>query len=267
MNIGVFDSGFGGLTILKALRETLPIYDYLYLGDNARTPYGDRSAEVIYEFTRQGVQYLFAHDCNIVVLACNTASAHALVRLEKEFLPVYFPDRMLLGVISPLVKNLVGTSSSIGIMGTRATITSKTYDRALTLEGEKSTIVSVACPLLVPLIEEGMHESIPAKMILKNYLTAFKQQRVDTLVLACTHYPLLEKQIARIMGRSVAVINPGIMVARSLEALLLNTPTIEATLSKNGRVTFLTTDEVLKITNLATRFWGEPIQIKKVVIE
>jgi len=258
MKIGVFDSGFGGLTVLKALHAALPSYDFVYLGDNARTPYGDRSPETIYEFTRQGVEWLFQHGCALVVIACNTASAHALPRLQTEWLPAQRPDRILTGVISPMIDWLSQnhTSQKVGLIGTRATVASGAYP----------VDIAIACPLLVPLIEEGWHATAPAMMILRKYLRPIKLAAPDILILGCTHYPLLAERITRIMGHRTHVINPGAIIAEHAVALILDTPQLNARLQKNNEVSFFTTDSAVKFAHLATRFWGAPLSAEKISI-
>ena len=271
MKIGVFDSGFGGLTVLKSLRATLPDYDYLYLGDNARTPYGDRSPETIYEFTRQCVAYLFAHDCALVVIACNTATAHALTRLQTEWLPAHYPDRLLIGVIDPLAAWLCSSASNakkVGVISTRATMNAHAYDKAVAQLCIAPTfeLITQACPLLVPLIEEGWHSSVPATMILKSYLRPLKNRQIDTLILGCTHYPLIADKIRRIMGKNVLVINPGHIVAQAVARLITENTALSAALSHTDSTTFLTTDNAEKFRILATRFWGSPIAVTTIAL-
>ena len=275
MKIGVFDSGFGGLTVLKCLHTTLPEYDYLYLGDNARAPYGDRSPDTIYEFTRQCVDYLFSHDCALVVLACNTASAHALTRLQKEWLPLYYPDRIVIGVIDPLAAWLCSSNShavNVGLIGTRTTIKARAYEHAITThciqdKSPQLKLTTQACPLLVPLIEEGWHNSVPAIMILKKYLRPLKQTKINTLILGCTHYPLIEEKIKRIMGKNVSVINPGRIVADAISRLIEKNSPLSTILSLNNTTTFLTTDNAERFRTFATRFWGEPIEVSTIHLE
>lgn len=270
MKIGVFDSGFGGLTILKDIVKTLPEYDYLYLGDNARTPYGDRSSEIIYEFTRQGVEHLFKNDCIIVILACNTASAHALRRLQQEWLPSHYPNRRILGIIIPIVEKIASIPGdrAVGLIGTRATVQSHIYEKELQKRtNNQHPIIARACPLLVPLIEEGWHTTIPAKMILKKYLSPLKNKNIRNLILGCTHYPLLFKSIKKIMGKNINVINPGPIISRSLSDYLQRHPEIESKVHKNGAIIFHTTDMSEKFSSLARKLWGEDIKATSVVID
>ena len=240
MKIGVFDSGVGGLTILRSFVESLPQYDYIYLGDVARAPYGNRSPEAVFQFTLQAVEYLFKNDCALVILACNTASALALRRLQQEWLPKNYPDRRILGVVIPIVEAVIKKDTrltSIGLIATRATIESSVYKTELDKRSaEKINLLSQPCPLLVPMIEEGWHETIPAKMILKKYLLPLKTKKIKTLILGCTHYPLLMKDVRQIMGKSVTVINSGPIVAKSLIDYLSRHTEIDNRLSKKSQL-------------------------------
>ncbi len=240
MKIGVFDSGVGGLTILRSFVESLPQYDYIYLGDVARAPYGNRSPEAVFQFTLQAVEYLFKNDCALVILACNTASALALRRLQQEWLPKNYPDRRILGVVIPIVEAVIKKDTrltSIGLIATRATIESSVYKTELDKRSaEKINLLSQPCPLLVPMIEEGWHETIPAKMILKKYLRPLKTKKIKTLILGCTHYPLLMKDVRQIMGKSVTVINSGPIVAKSLIDYLSRHTEIDNRLSKKSQL-------------------------------
>jgi len=270
MNIGVFDSGFGGLTILKKIIKILPLYDYIYLGDNARAPYGDRSENVIYEFTRQGVDVLFKKNCKIVVLACNTASARALRRLQQEWLPITYPDRRILGIVIPVTEYIaqITHGEKIGVIGTRATISSHVYTKELEKLGRKDLVLfQESCPLLVPLIEEGWQNTIPAIMILKKYLRPLKLKQIKALVLGCTHYPIILESIKRIMGKNVHIIDPGVIIARSLKDYLKRHEEIETCITKNSTIEFFTTDASPRAKNLAIQFWGKTIPVKTITLE
>ncbi len=272
MKIGIFDSGLGGLTVLAEIAKKLPDYDYLYLGDNARAPYGDRSDEIIYEFTRQGVEFLFERGCALVILACNSASASALRRLQQEWLPARFPDRRVLGIIIPVVESLERLKTKkekrVGLIGTRATVRSDAYNRECEKRlSEKIELLSEPCPLLVPLIEEGLADTPAGTMILKKYLRPLKLKQVNALVLACTHYPLIKKQIARIMGRNCRIIDPGPIVAASLHTYLGRHPEMETRLSRNVSITFFSSDFSERAHMLINRFWKQPITITKAVLE
>lgn len=243
--IGVFDSGFGGLTILKEFLKLLPEYDYVYLGDNARAPYGNRSHETLKKFTEDGVRYLFNKGCPLVIIACNTASAQVLRELQEELLrQPGITNKKILGVIKPISEEAVKLTHNrhIGIVGTRSTVNSQSYNTELQHLKPDVRVYSQACPLLVPLIEEGWINKPETKMILKKYLRPLKSCNVDTLILGCTHYPFLIKEFKRIMGKKVKVPHPGEIVAKSLKDYLHRHTEIEKLLSKEGTRTFLTTD-------------------------
>ena len=254
--IGVFDSGFGGLTVLKAFFRRLPHVDYLYVGDNARAPYGNKSIEVIYEYTRQAAEFLFEHDCVLIILACNTASAKALRKIQQEWLPLHYPDRRVLGVVIPLAEAGVHVTryGRIGVIGTRATIESGVYERELRKLRSELKVYSLACPLLVPLVEEGWVGKPETNRILKKYLRHLKDRNVDTLLLGCTHYPFLQKDIERIMGKTCNVPDGPEIVAAKLEDYLRRHPEIESRVTKNGRRAFFTTDDPLRFKLLGEKF-------------
>jgi len=264
--IGIFDSGIGGLTVFKAIKRKLPNYSYFYLGDSARTPYGGRSQETIFNFTREAVDYLFKAGCQLVILACNTASAEALRRLQREWLPENYPDRRILGVIRPVAEEASKLSKTgrIGVIGTTATITSGAYSRELKNQQKKLVIIEKACPLLVPLIEEGWQDKVETKMILKKYLRGVKDFAVDTLILGCTHYPLLTKEIKRICGKKITVLDSAEIVAEKTADYLNRHPELDKLLEKNKTVKFLTTDLAEKFDKQATAFWGGEVKSEKV---
>lgn len=270
MAIGVFDSGLGGLSVLKAFVKIVPEYDYVYLGDNARAPYGGRSSDRIYEFTKQGVQFLFDRGCALVILGCNSASADALRRLQQEWLPVHYPDRRILGIIIPTAEAIAKNYSDkkIGIIGTRATVSSDAYIREIAkCIGGVPRIEQVACPLLVPLIEEGWEKTVPAKMIIKKYLRALKGKQIALLVLGCTHYAFIKDTITRVMGKKVVIIDPGVCSARALKTYLEKHPEIESRLEKNKKLQIYSTDTSERIRNLAQRFWGKPLALESIDLD
>ncbi len=273
--IGVFDSGFGGLSILKEILKVQPQYDYLYLGDTARAPYGNRSPEVIYNWTREAMDFLFGQGCELVILGCFTASAVALRRLQKEWLLEYcrdtacrVPTHRILGVLIPLAEAAgeISRFGRIGILGTRATIQSGALETELKKRRKNLRIFSQSAPLLVPLIEEGWLHRPETKKILRYYLRPLKQKRIDTLLLACTHYPLISQEISAVMGRQVKVIHPGQVVAEKLTDYLKRHPEMETKLAKNSQRRFLTTDRVEDFQRLGSRFLGETIKAEKVEI-
>lgn len=259
--IGVFDSGYGGLTILKELLKALPEYDYLYLGDNARTPYGNRSKETVTQFTDEAVRFLFEAGARLIIVACYTASSLALRALQEKYLrnpKSKYRDRKILGVIRPVVEAAAQGSRfrRIGVVGTRATIASKAFEIELKNQSQKLTVVSQACPLLVPLIEEHWHTKPEALMILRKYLRPLKSHNVDTLILGCTHYPLMLRDFQRMMGKRVQVLDSGKMVAQSLKAYLKRHPEIEKQLTRKGGRKFCTTDDPKRFLEFTKTFAG-----------
>ncbi len=243
MNIGVFDSGLGGLTILKSLLKELPEYNYVYLGDNARVPYGNRSAETIYEFTKQAVDFLFKKNCKLVILACNTATSNALVKIQKEYLPKYFPDRRVLGVIKPTIENIKENNHlRVGIVGTKATVNSGAFVREIHKVLPKAEVYQQACPMLVPFIENGEKNEKILKLILEEYLHFLLQKKITTIVLACTHYGLIKKQFQDVVGPKIKVISEGRLVADKLRTYLNKHPEIEKNLDKKYQTEYFVTD-------------------------
>jgi len=233
MKIGIFDSGLGGLIILKEIIKKLPQYDYVYLGDNARTPYGNRSQEVIYKFTEQAVDFLFKKNCQLIIIACNTASAEALRKIQQQWLPKNYPERRVLGVIRPVVEKAAQVSKfKVGVIGTKGTINSQAYIKELTKLNPELEVIQQATPLLVPIIEEGWYKTDINKKVLRKYLRPLKLAKVDTLILGCTHYPILFKEIKGIMGKRTQVLNSGKIVADSLADYLQRHSEIEEKLTK-----------------------------------
>lgn len=279
--IGVFDSGFGGLTTLKALLQLLPQYDYLYLGDSARAPYGNRSKESVVKYTEQGVEFLFSRGATIVLIACNTASSDALRLLQKKYIQEG-DEKKVLGVLIPAAEKALETSryGNIGIVGTRGTITAKNFENELqkrakdlyTPSSKKARITpqisSQACPLLVPLIEEGWIKKPETTMIVKKYLTKIKTHNLDTLILGCTHYPLLEKIFSRKMGKNCRLINSGAAQAEKFVEYLDRHPEIQKNISQNTQKKFFTTDCPERFEDLGKNFLGRGIgKVEKVFLE
>lgn len=244
--IGVFDSGFGGLTILQDLQKALPQYDYLYLGDNARAPYGSRSYETIFRYTLQCVRELFRRGCPLVILACNTASARALRSIQQQVLPYEFPGRRVLGIIRPTAEEIGGYSKSghIGIFATAGTVSSGSYPLEISHFYPGLKVTQHACPMWVPLVEYGERESEGALFFVKKEVEAILREDpdIDTILLACTHYPLLEKAIRQVTPPHVRLVFQGDIVARKTVDYLERHPEIEKSLTKNGKTCFLTTD-------------------------
>ena len=266
--LGICDSGFGGLTVFKEIKKSLPDYSYIYLGDNLRSPYGGRSQEIIYEYTLQAVDFLFKQNCELVILACNTASSEALRKLQQEWLPNNYPNKRILGVIRPLAEEAARASLSgkIGVVGTKATIESKAYARELKRLKKEVKVFEQACPLLVPLVEEGWLDKIETRMVIKNYLRPLKDRQIDTLILGCTHYPLLMKQFIRVCGKKIKVLNAPEIVAKKLVDYLSRHPEVESRLEKKSAISFLTTGEIGKFNELGSRFYGQFIKSEKVVL-
>ena len=259
--IGVFDSGFGGLVVLREVLQVLPQYDYLYLGDNARIPYGTRSDRVVYRFTEQAVDYLFRQGCRLIILACHTASAKALRNVPQIYLPGRYPERRVLGVVIPTVEEALARSPGkrIGVMGTEGTVSSRSFELELQKLDAGVEVVQQACPLLVPLIEAGEQEWEGTAMILKRYLEPLKAARLDTLILGCTHYSILKDRIRAIMGEGLELICSGQVTAIKLVDYLRRHPEMEAVLSRGGGRRYLTTDLTPRFQQLASLFMGQDL--------
>jgi glutamate racemase len=260
--IGIFDSGFGGLTILKGLTDKLPQYDYIYLGDSARAPYGNKSDEVIFKYTQEAVDFLHAQDCRLVIVACNTASTKALRKIQQEHLPGKNDDSFrVLGVTIPICEAAAALpkTKTIGVIGTKATITSGVFEAEMRKINPDIRIISRACPLLVPLIEEGWQSRSETKRILKYYLRPLKENPVDALLLGCTHYPLLLKQITAVMPKRTRIINTPEVVANKLADYLNRHPEINDSLSKSGTREYYTTDNPASFKSIANRLLKEKL--------
>lgn len=257
--IGVFDSGLGGLSILKAIIKELPDYSYIYLGDNARVPYGGRSPDIIYEYTKQAVDYLFKQGCQLIILACNTATSVALARLQKEYLPKYYPKRRILGVIRPAVETALEISfnNRIGVIGTEATVNSQAFVKEFAKFHRNYKIYQQACPLLVPIIETGELQWDGLDSILEKYLTSLRKKAVGALILGCTHYSLIKDKIQRHIGKAVRLIAEDEVVPLKLKDYLWRHPEIEKILDRKKKRIFLSTASSQRFSELATMFLGE----------
>jgi glutamate racemase len=264
-SIGVFDSGFGGLTILKEIVRKLPQYDYIYLGDTARVPYGNRSKETVYEFTKQAVSFLFKNNCELIILACNTASSDALRRIQREYLPKHYPNKKVLGVLIPASEEAaeITRNNKVGMIGTSLTVESGAFKRELHKLDSKIKVFQQACPLLVPIVEAGEHQSEATRLVVEKYLKPLKAKGVDTLILGCTHYGILEKSIKKIMGSRVKIISEATVVSKSLKGYLKRHREIELRLGKNKQLQFYSTDLTEKFTTLGSKFFGRKIKAKK----
>ena len=268
--IGIFDSGYGGLTILHGIRQVLPEYDYLYLGDNARTPYGPRSFEVVYEFTRQAVLKLFEMGCHLIILGCNTASAKALRTIQQNDIPQIDPDRRVLGVIRPTAEVIgsLTTSRHVGVLATEGTIKSESY----TLEIQKLypdiQVTGVACPFWVPLVEYNEADSPGADYFVKKRIDQIMRldPAIDAIILGCTHYPLLMPKILKYLPAGVRVIPQGEYVAESLKDYLERHPQMDAKCSKHATVHYLTTENPDKFKESAQIFLHESIDVENITL-
>ena len=269
--IGIFDSGYGGLTILNKIRQLLPEYDYLYLGDNARAPYGTRSFDVIYEYTLQAVNYLHEQGCNLIILACNTASAKALRTIQQRDIN---PDEVrVLGVIRPTVEVVPARTRTkhIGVLATPGTVASESYVIELLKQDPTLVVTQQACPMWVPLIEAGEHLSEGADYFVEKYLTELltRDPLIDTIILGCTHYPLLQDKIEDFLkrtNRQISVIAQGTIVANSLQDYLLRHPDIAERAKMGGKqtITYLTTESATKFAESASIFLSEPIKAQHI---
>lgn len=262
--IGVFDSGYGGLTVLRSLVDRLPNYDYLYLGDNARAPYGSRSYATVYQYTLQAVRWFFDQGCPLVILACNTASAKALRTIQQQDLPTLAPDNRVLGVIRPTAE-IMGDhtrSKHVGVLATPGTVQSESYVLEMAKFFPEVIVHQQACPLWVPLIEQGEQESAGADYFVQKDLQALFAQssETDLVLLACTHYPLLEKKIRQFLPDGVELLTQGQIVANSLADYLNRHPEMEKRLSQGGEIRFFTTDEPIEFDRQATAFYGGQIR-------
>ena len=272
--IGIFDSGFGGLTVMKEYLKKYPEYDYMYLGDQANTPYGSHSAERVNKLVSKNIDFLVKKGCKLIIVACNTASADALRHVQG----VYKGKPVILGVLVPACEEALRSTrfGNIGVIGTRGTINSDAYNRELNKyasdlykpedkrANKQIKIYQKACPLLVPLVEEGMIKSVVTRMMLKKYLRPLKHAHIDTLILGCTHYPLLEKEIARIMGKNCKVISSANSAVDAIGEYFVKHPDTEKLITRKSTRTYYTTDCPERFEDLGSRFLGEKIKGEKV---
>jgi len=264
--IGVFDSGYGGLTILKEIIHKLPQYDYVYLGDNARAPYGNRSFQTVYRYTLECVKWFFSHGCPLVILACNTASAKALRTIQQNDLPGIGPDKRVLGVIRPTTE-VIGTyseSKHVGVLATTGTVSSRSYVLEIEKFYPELKVYQQACPLWVPLVENNQYQNHGTDFFVKKYIQQLLQQdeAIDTILLACTHYPLLLEKIREYSPADMKILTQGDIVAGSLVDYLARHPEIESKCSKTGGRDFYTTDSTEDFDSHARIFFGQPVQSK-----
>ncbi|WP_018667586.1 glutamate racemase [Bacteroides gallinarum] len=266
--IGVFDSGYGGLTILSKIRETLPEYDYIYLGDNARAPYGTRSFEVVYEFTRQAATKLFEMGCHLVILACNTASAKALRSIQINDLPHLDPARRVLGVIRPTVECIgnITRSRHVGILATSGTIKSESYPLEIHKLFPDIKVSGEACPLWVSLVENNEAQGGGTDYFIRKYIDELlaKDQDIDTAILGCTHYPILLPKIRQYMPPGITIVSQGKLVADSLKDYLRRHPEIDAECTRGGKCTYYTTEAEEKFVESASIFLNEAVTVQHI---
>ncbi len=268
--IGVFDSGYGGLTVLKAMEEALPEFDFLYLGDNARTPYGTRSFNVVYKYTLEAVKYLFSQNCPLVIIACNTASAKALRNIQQLDLPKIAPEKRVLGVIRPSVEKVaeITKNGHVGVLGTVGTVVSNSYP--IELEkwsgGKVKSTVQEACPMWVPLVENNEIETLGAEFFIKKNIVNIlqKDKNLDTLILGCTHYPLLSKIIRRYVPENIEILEQGEIVAEKLVDYLHRHPEIQEKITVTGSIKFQTTESAETFESKASLFLGQKVEAETV---
>ncbi|MBL6452642.1 MAG: glutamate racemase [Porphyromonas sp.] len=267
--IGVFDSGYGGLTILRQLREQLPQYDFIYLGDNARSPYGSRSMSVVYQFTKEAVYRLFDLGCPLVILACNTASAKALRQIQQQDLPTLEDGAMrrrVLGIIRPTVEciDTLTSTKHVGILATEGTVSSESYVTEIHKLYPEVTVVQEACPLWVPIVETGESDSPGTDYFVRKHLERLLAQddKIDTIILGCTHYPILMPKIQRLLTPSIRVVAQGELVARSLSDYLIRHPEMATQLSRGGSIRYYTTEQPERFSRTASIFFDTPISVE-----
>ncbi len=268
--IGIFDSGYGGLTILDRIRQRLPQYDYLYLGDNARTPYGPRSFGVVYEFTRQAVERLFEMGCHLVVLACNTASAKALRTIQQHDLPGWDPQRRVLGIIRPTAEVIGSLTKSrhVGVLATEGTIKSESYRLEIQKLHPDIRVTGIACPLWVPLVENNEMHSPGADYFVRKYIMQMMaaDPLIDAAILGCTHYPLLMEKIQQAMPTTVRIVPQGEYVAQSLHDYLQRHPEMEQHCSRQATTRYLTTENPEKFNDQARLFLNEAVAAEHILL-
>lgn len=269
--IGVFDSGYGGLTILHGIRQLLPDYDYLYLGDNARAPYGSRSFDVVYQFTRQAVMKLFDLGCHLVILGCNTASAKALRTIQQNDLPKLDPDRRVLGVIRPTAEVIgkLTQSRHVGVLATEGTIKSHSYKLEIQKLWDDVTVTGIPCPLWVPIIENNEADTPGADYFVKKRIDLIMERDplIDTLILGCTHYPILMPKIQKYVPKNVQIVAQGEYVAESLKDYFRRHPDMDVRCTKHGSVKYFTTENPEKFKETARIFLHEQVDVEHVDLE
>jgi glutamate racemase len=268
--IGIFDSGYGGLTIMKEIVKVLPQYDYIYLGDNARAPYGTRSFETVYKYTLQAVEWFFNKNCHLVILACNTASAKALRSIQQKNLPLIAPQKRVLGVIRPVTEDVdkYTRTKHVGVLGTLGTVNSNSYPIEINKSFPEVVVTQEACPMWVPLVESGEFDSEGADYFVKKHLENIRSNdsKIDALVLGCTHYPILLPKIKKYLPNNIKLISQGEIVSGKLADYLVRHPEIENNCSKSGIKKFYTTDSVEIFSKFASLFFGETVNPEQITL-
>lgn len=268
--IGVFDSGYGGLTVLKELAHAMPEYDFLYFGDNARTPYGTRSFDVVYEYSLEAVKYLFSQNCPLIIIACNTASAKALRNIQQLDLPVIAPDRRVLGVIRPSVQKVaeITVNGHVGVLGTVGTVVSESYPIELQKwsDGRVVSTVQEACPMWVPIVENNEIDTEGAEFFIKRNIQNIlqKDKDLDTLILGCTHYPLLLKVIKKYIPDNITILEQGQIVSERLIDYLKKHPEIDRRISRNRTIVYQTTESAQIFEKKSALFIGQNVRAEKI---
>jgi len=263
MKIGVFDSGVGGLIILRAIRKELPKYDYLYLGDTKRVPYGNRTQKEIYQFTKQGVEYLFKNNCALIIVACNSASSRALRRLQREWLGSHYPDRRILGVIIPTAEAaLENKHKRVGVLATRATVASKSFLKECKKIDKQVKIFHRSAPELVDLIEDGKIKE--SYRILEKYLEYFSSKNLESIILGCTHYPIVKDLVRKIVSKKITIVSQDEIIPKKLKAYLRRHKELDKKLSRNSKLVIDLTKITPHIKNLASRWFRKNLLLKKI---
>ncbi len=269
-NIGIFDSGFGGLSILKEIRNILPEYSYIYLGDNARAPYGTRSFETVYRYTLQAVTKLFDMDCGLVIIACNTASAKALRNIQQQDLHKFGTEKRVLGIIRPCteIANTFTQNNNLGIVATKGTVTSQSYEIEIKKFFPEIKISSHACPMWVPIVENGEYDSDGADFFVQKEINALLNENpdIDALLLGCTHYPLLLPKIRKYLPKHIAIVQQGEIVAKSLQTYLQRHSDLESLLKKDGSIQFFTTDSSDSFNAIGSHFLNKEIESQQITL-
>ncbi|MFC1801893.1 glutamate racemase [Patescibacteria group bacterium] len=265
-SIGVFDSGFGGLTVLREIIKENPQYDYIYLGDTARVPYGTRSKDVVYDFTKQALDFLFKEGCELVILACNTASSQVLRNIQQNYLPKNYPNKNVLGVLIPIAEEVGVEGKRVGVMATEGTVSSKSFTREIRKINNDIEVFESACPLLVSIIESSEFDEKIIDLVLRKYLGGLIEKDIDTLILGCTHYDMLLNDIKKRLPENINIISGGSAVAEKLKLYLNNHPNLRDSLGKNSERKFYTTGMTDRFQNLGNKFFGEEVEVKNITL-